>query len=164
MLQDLTADNILVETSGVCKISDFGISKRTDDINMAAAYTSMQGTVFWMAPEVVNSKGKGYNFNAANDIMGIVMLEIQGAQDLPKLKNSTFSLQLLSICRASDSRCSDSNGLGHGPLRRRVVWKEGFPNSCHPPFAEPAMGGENALPRAPVRDDVQGATYRLRLG
>ena len=37
----------------------------------------------WMGKE------KNYNFNAANDIMGIVMLEIQGAHDLPKLKNST---------------------------------------------------------------------------
>ncbi|KAI0326469.1 hypothetical protein GY45DRAFT_1328911 [Cubamyces sp. BRFM 1775] len=35
------------------------------------------------------NKGKDFNFNAANDIMGIVMLEIQGAQDLPKLKNMT---------------------------------------------------------------------------
>ncbi|KAI0706958.1 phosphatidylserine decarboxylase-domain-containing protein [Earliella scabrosa] len=35
------------------------------------------------------AKGKDYNFNAANDILGIVMLEIQGAKDLPKLKNMT---------------------------------------------------------------------------
>ncbi|KAI0771332.1 phosphatidylserine decarboxylase-domain-containing protein [Trametes elegans] len=35
------------------------------------------------------SKAKAYNFNAANDILGIVMLEIQGAKDLPKLKNMT---------------------------------------------------------------------------
>ncbi|KAI6039702.1 phosphatidylserine decarboxylase-domain-containing protein [Pisolithus marmoratus] len=30
-----------------------------------------------------------YNFSAANDIVGIVMLEVQGATDLPKLKNMT---------------------------------------------------------------------------
>lgn len=34
------------------------------------------------------SKRPDYNFSAANDIVGIVMLEIQGATDLPKLKNS----------------------------------------------------------------------------
>ncbi|KAI0364493.1 hypothetical protein BV20DRAFT_974427 [Pilatotrama ljubarskyi] len=34
-------------------------------------------------------KPREFNFNAANDIMGIVMLEIQGAHDLPKLKNMT---------------------------------------------------------------------------
>jgi phosphatidylserine decarboxylase len=29
----------------------------------------------------------GYSLNSGNDILGIVMLEIQGAEDLPKLKN-----------------------------------------------------------------------------
>ena len=42
-------------------------------------------------------KEKNYNFNAANDIMGIVMLEIQGAHDLPKLKNST-SAPVCGVC------------------------------------------------------------------
>jgi phosphatidylserine decarboxylase len=42
-------------------------------------------------------KKADYNFNAAlNDVLGIVMLEIQGASDLPKLKNST-PLALLSF-------------------------------------------------------------------
>ena len=78
--QDLKADNILVEESGVCKISDFGISKRTDDINMAAAYTSMQGTVFWMAPEVINSKGKGYNSKIDIWSVGCVVFEMWTGQ------------------------------------------------------------------------------------
>ncbi len=42
------------------------------------------------------AKGKDYNFNAANDILGIVMLEIQSAKDLPKLKNSMWFLPLRS--------------------------------------------------------------------
>ncbi|KAI0830586.1 Pkinase-domain-containing protein [Trametes gibbosa] len=78
--RDLKADNILVETTGVCKISDFGISRRTDDINMAGAYTSMQGTVFWMAPEVVNSKGKGYNSKIDIWSVGCVVFEMWTGQ------------------------------------------------------------------------------------
>ncbi|KAH0832848.1 phosphatidylserine decarboxylase-domain-containing protein [Lanmaoa asiatica] len=35
------------------------------------------------------SKSADYNFSAANDIVGIVMLDIQGATDLPRLKNMT---------------------------------------------------------------------------
>ncbi|PCH33872.1 kinase-like protein [Wolfiporia cocos MD-104 SS10] len=78
--RDLKADNILVETSGVCKISDFGISKRTDDINMAGAYTSMQGTVFWMAPEVINSQKGGYNSKIDIWSVGCVVYEMWTGQ------------------------------------------------------------------------------------
>jgi serine/threonine protein kinase len=74
--QDLKADNILVETSGVCKISDFGISKRTDDLNAGAAFTAMQGTVFWMAPEVVKTGEQGYNTKIDIWSVGCVVLEM----------------------------------------------------------------------------------------
>ncbi|KAJ6495966.1 kinase-like domain-containing protein [Mycena vulgaris] len=71
--QDLKSDNILVEMSGVCKISDFGISKRTGYENYA--HTSMQGTVYWMAPEVINTQKKGYNSKV--DIWGIGCLVLE---------------------------------------------------------------------------------------
>jgi serine/threonine protein kinase len=73
--QDLKADNILVENTGICKISDFGISKRTDDLN-AAAFTAMQGTVFWMAPEVVKTGKKGYTSKIDIWSVGCVVLEM----------------------------------------------------------------------------------------
>ncbi|CAL1695248.1 unnamed protein product [Somion occarium] len=78
--RDLKADNILVETSGICKISDFGISKRTDDINMAGIHTSMQGTVFWMAPEVINSQKGGYNSKIDIWSVGCVVFEMWTGQ------------------------------------------------------------------------------------
>lgn len=71
----MKADNILVEVSGHCKITDFGISKRTTD-QQGAAETAMQGTVFWMAPEVVNPQGKGYNFKVDIWSVGCVVLEM----------------------------------------------------------------------------------------
>jgi mitogen-activated protein kinase kinase kinase len=78
--RDLKADNILVDPSGVCKISDFGISKRTDDINENGIHTSMQGSVFWMAPEVVQAgrKGEKLGYNGKVDIwsLGCVVLEM----------------------------------------------------------------------------------------
>jgi len=76
VFQDLKADNILVEELGLCKITDFGISKRTDDINMIGAHTSMQGSVFWMAPEVINSKKKGYNSKIDIWSVGCVVFEM----------------------------------------------------------------------------------------
>ncbi|KII93880.1 hypothetical protein PLICRDRAFT_36100 [Plicaturopsis crispa FD-325 SS-3] len=73
--RDLKADNILVETSGVCKISDFGISKRTDDIDRNG-HTAMQGSVFWMAPEVISPQKKGYNAKVDIWSVGCVILEM----------------------------------------------------------------------------------------
>ena len=61
--------------SGICKISDFGISKRTDDLH-GGAFTAMQGTVFWMAPEVINTQKKGYNFKIDIWSVGCVVLEM----------------------------------------------------------------------------------------
>lgn len=78
--RDMKCDNILVETTGICKISDFGISKRTDDINMAGAYTSMQGTVFWMAPEVIDANKKGYNSKIDIWSVGCVVFEMWTGQ------------------------------------------------------------------------------------
>lgn len=74
--RDLKADNILVEATGVCKISDFGISKRTDDVNANGQFTAMQGTVFWMAPEMINSKENGYNSKIDIWSVGCIVLEM----------------------------------------------------------------------------------------
>ncbi|KAJ2927143.1 hypothetical protein H1R20_g9928, partial [Candolleomyces eurysporus] len=77
--RDLKADNILVEMSGICKISDFGISKRTDDTD-GSAFTAMQGTIFWMAPEVINTQKKGYNSKIDIWGVGCVVFEMWGGR------------------------------------------------------------------------------------
>ena len=78
--RDLKADNLLLELDGTCKISDFGISKRSTDIYANNAEMSMQGTVFWMAPEVIDSivEDKKQGYSAKIDIwsLGCVVLEM----------------------------------------------------------------------------------------
>lgn len=74
--RDLKADNILLDLDGTCKISDFGISKKTDDIYGNDATNSMQGSVFWMAPEVVRSQGQGYSAKVDIWSLGCVVLEM----------------------------------------------------------------------------------------
>ncbi|KAF8527883.1 kinase-like protein [Hysterangium stoloniferum] len=75
--RDLKADNILLDPSGICKISDFGISKRSDDIyDNDAAFTAMQGSIFWMAPEVLHNNKQGYNAKIDIWSLGCLVLEM----------------------------------------------------------------------------------------
>jgi mitogen-activated protein kinase kinase kinase len=74
--RDLKADNILLDLDGTCKISDFGISKKTDNIYGNDITNSMQGSVFWMAPEVIRSQGQGYSAKVDIWSLGCVVLEM----------------------------------------------------------------------------------------
>ncbi|KAG5642465.1 hypothetical protein DXG03_002775, partial [Asterophora parasitica] len=78
---DLKSDNILVEPSGICKISDFGISKQAEDILQVRAFTGMRGTIYWMAPEMLDSdKKKGYDVKVDIWSVGCVVLEMWTAK------------------------------------------------------------------------------------
>lgn len=66
---------MLVETSGVCKISGFGLSKRIDDSAAAALDIAMDGNVF-MAPEMMNAKDQTHGLSADIWSVGCVVLEM----------------------------------------------------------------------------------------
>ncbi|KAJ7706257.1 kinase-like domain-containing protein [Mycena rosella] len=72
--RDLKGDNILVEISGQVRISDFGISKRQDA--KGQAFTELRGTIYWMAPEVVDSNKSGYDSKVDIWSLGCVVLEM----------------------------------------------------------------------------------------
>ncbi|KAF7347894.1 MAP kinase kinase kinase mkh1 [Mycena venus] len=96
--RDLKGDNILVEPLGVCKISDFGISKREDV--QGEAFTQMKGTAYWMAPEVLDSNNKrGYNSKVDIWSVGCVVLEMwsgerpwAGEEIFPVMMKTTLQL------------------------------------------------------------------------
>ncbi|KAK9429913.1 hypothetical protein V1505DRAFT_372569 [Lipomyces doorenjongii] len=78
--RDLKSDNLLLDLDGICKISDFGISKRSQNIYSNDAEMSMQGTIFWMAPEVihnvVHNEKQGYSAKVDIWSLGCVVLEM----------------------------------------------------------------------------------------
>lgn len=73
--RDMKADNILCDHSGNCKISDFGTSRKSQLDPYSDAEMSIQGSVFWMAPEVVFSKS-GYSAKADIWSLGCICLEM----------------------------------------------------------------------------------------
>ncbi|KAI9487498.1 MAG: hypothetical protein EXX96DRAFT_553495 [Benjaminiella poitrasii] len=78
--RDIKAANILVEVDGICKISDFGLSKKNDydEVYDQNSRMSLRGTIYWMAPEVV----KNEPYSAKVDIwsLGCTVIEMLTGQ------------------------------------------------------------------------------------
>lgn len=78
--RDIKGANILVDNKGGIKISDFGISKKIEASNLlggagnAKNRPSLQGSVFWMAPEVV--KQTSYTRKADIWSLGCLVVEM----------------------------------------------------------------------------------------
>ena len=76
--RDIKGANVLVDNKGGIKISDFGISKKVEaDLLKSSACNhrpSLQGSVFWMAPEVV--KQTSYTLKADIWSLGCLIVEM----------------------------------------------------------------------------------------
>lgn len=78
--RDIKGANILVDNKGGIKISDFGISKKMEASNLLSGpgnnknRPSLQGSVFWMAPEVV--KQTSYTRKADIWSLGCLVVEM----------------------------------------------------------------------------------------
>lgn len=70
--RDIKCANILVHANGSVKLADFGLAKEMSNLN---DLKSCKGTVYWMAPEVVNPK-KTYGYAADIWSLGCTVLEM----------------------------------------------------------------------------------------
>ncbi|XP_074304617.1 mitogen-activated protein kinase kinase kinase 1-like [Silene latifolia] len=70
--RDIKCANILVASDGTVKLADFGLAKATRLNDLM----SCKGTVFWMAPEVIDHKSQGYGLAADIWSLGCTVLEM----------------------------------------------------------------------------------------
>ncbi|KAG0469584.1 hypothetical protein HPP92_016284 [Vanilla planifolia] len=71
-LRDIKCANILVHANGSVKLADFGLAKEITDLNLLK---SCKGSVYWMAPEVIDPK-KTYGCPADIWSLGCTVLEM----------------------------------------------------------------------------------------
>lgn len=103
--RDIKGANILVDNKGTIKISDFGISKKLEATNILNGANnnknrpSLQGSVFWMAPEVV--KQTSYTRKADIWSLGCLVVEMMtGTHPFPDCT------QLQAIFKIGGSRAA----------------------------------------------------------
>ncbi|KAG0013203.1 ATP binding [Podila clonocystis] len=99
--RDIKGANILVDIKGCIKISDFGISKKVEDhlksINVKSSRPSLQGSTFWMAPEVV----KQIETTDKADIWSLGCLVVEmftGTHPFPQFSQMQALFQIGSNC------------------------------------------------------------------
>jgi serine/threonine protein kinase len=79
--RDLKGGNILVEPSSAVKIADFGASKHIRGLPVLSSNselcTSIKGSLYWMAPEILKREGHGRKVDVWS--IGCVLLEMATA-------------------------------------------------------------------------------------
>jgi len=111
MHRDIKPDNILVNSQGVAKLTDFGISRELDETGGLAK--TFVGTLTYMSPE----RMEGENYSSKGDIwsLGIVIIEMMTG-DFPYPETRDF-LEMHNLIANHDSPNVPASGKFSAELR-----------------------------------------------
>jgi hypothetical protein len=94
------------------------------------ATSSTRGERTGILSRLEGQKSDTDELDADKDIVGIVMLEINRATDLPRLRNSEPIVPLVTLS-VLIGYPSDPHGVGYGPFCGRLIQQEGLPDPRH---------------------------------
>jgi serine/threonine protein kinase len=105
-VQDLKTKNVLIGSTGICKLANYASFKDIDEYHKPVFTTNMPGSVYWMAPEVVKASKEQLTSKIDIWSLGCVVLEMwSGFRPWPSEDSMSIMLKVSLQRNATELLC-----------------------------------------------------------